>query len=101
MGNKIKNSFLAGLAITIPIALTVYVLQVVVNITIALGGKVSEPLKQLVDVTFPGFNLLSSIIGLIIVIIYLVLVGALARNVIGKRVVSWLEGIFKKIPFIW
>ena len=100
MGNKIKNSFLAGLAITIPIALTVYVLQVVVNITIALGGKVSEPLKQLVDVTFPGFNLLSSIIGLIIVIIYLVLVGALARNVIGKRVVSWLEGIFKKIPLV-
>ena len=74
MGNKIKNSFLAGLAITIPIALTVYVLQVIATITIALGGKVSEPLKQFVDVTFPGFNLLSSIIGLVIVIIYLVII---------------------------
>ena len=100
MGNKIKNSFLAGLAITIPIALAVYVLQAILAITITLGGKVSEPLKQLVDVTFPGFNLLSSIIGLIIVIIYLILVGALARNVVGKRVVAWLEGIFKNIPFI-
>ena len=100
MGNKIKNSFLAGLAITIPIALAVYVLQAILAITITLGGKVSEPLKQLVDVTFPGFNLLSSIIGLIIVIIYLILIGALARNVVGKRVVAWLEGIFKNIPFI-
>ncbi|MDC3287868.1 DUF502 domain-containing protein [Candidatus Marinimicrobia bacterium] len=100
MGNKIKNSFLAGLAITIPIALTVYVLQAIISITIALGGKVSEPLKQFVDVAFPGFNLLSSIIGLIIVIIYLILIGALARNVIGKRIVKWIEGIFKNIPLV-
>ena len=40
MGNKIKNSFLAGLAITIPIALAVYVLQAILAITITLGGKV-------------------------------------------------------------
>ena len=66
MGNKIKNSFLAGLAITIPIALTVYVLQFIFKIAITLGGEVSDPLTQLVDVTFPGFDLLSSIIGLMI-----------------------------------
>ena len=100
MGNKIKRSFLAGLATIVPVALTVYVLQVVLKITITLGGKVSEPLKQFVDVTFPGFNLLSSIIGLIFVIIALILVGALARNVLGKRVVKWLESMFKNIPLI-
>ncbi|MEO2116249.1 MAG: DUF502 domain-containing protein [bacterium] len=100
MGNKIKRSFLAGLATIVPVALTVYVLQVVLKITITLGGKVSEPLKQFVDVTFPGFNLLSSIIGLIFVIIILILVGALARNVLGRRVVKWLESIFKNIPLI-
>ncbi|MDG2287351.1 MAG: DUF502 domain-containing protein [Candidatus Marinimicrobia bacterium] len=100
MGNKIKRSFLAGLATIVPVALTVYVLQVVLKITITLGGKVSEPLKQFVDVTFPGFNLLSSIIGLIVVILALILIGALARNVLGKRVVAWLEGIFKNIPLI-
>jgi uncharacterized membrane protein len=100
MGNKIKRSFLAGLATIVPVALTVYVLQVVLKITITLGGKVSEPLKQFVDVTFPGFNLLSSIIGLIVVILALILIGALARNVLGKRVVTWLESIFKNIPLI-
>ena len=100
MGNKIKRSFLAGLATIVPVALTVYVLQVVLKITITLGGKVSEPLKQFVDVTFPGFNLLSSIIGLIVVMIALILIGALARNVLGKRVVTWLESIFKNIPLI-
>ena len=100
MGNNIKRSFLAGLATIVPVALTVYVLQVVLKITITLGGKVSEPLKQFVDVTFPGFNLLSSIIGLIVVILALILIGALARNVLGKRVVAWLEGIFKNIPLI-
>ena len=100
MGNKIKNSFLAGLAITIPIALTVYVLQFIFKIAITLGGEVSDPLTQLVDVTFPGFDLLSSIIGLMIVIIYLIVVGALVRNVLGKRVVKWIEKVFKNIPLI-
>ena len=50
--------------------------------------------------TFPGFGIISSIVGLIIVLLALIIFGALARNVFGKRVVNWLEGIFKKIPLI-
>ena len=36
----------------------------------------------------------------LIVFLALIIVGALARNVFGKRVVNWMEGIFKKIPLI-
>ena len=39
-------------------------------------------------------------VGLLIVFLALIIVGALARNVFGKRVVNWMEGIFKKIPLI-
>ena len=45
-------------------------------------------------------NPLSSLVGLLIVFLALIIVGALARNVFGKRVVNWMEGIFKKIPLI-
>ena len=100
MIEKMKSNLLAGIATIVPLALTVYVIQVTLEITIWLGGTVAEPLERFVDVTFPGFGLISSLVGLLIVLIALIIFGALARNVFGKRVVDWFEGIFKKIPLI-
>tara|TARA_B100000886_G_scaffold95527_1_gene63295 strand:+ start:857 stop:1477 length:621 start_codon:yes stop_codon:yes gene_type:complete len=100
MFEKIKSNLIAGIATIVPLALTVYVIQVTLEVTIWVGGTVAEPLEKFVDVTFPGFGLLSSMVGLFIVFFALIIFGALARNVIGKRVVDWFEGIFKKIPLI-
>ena len=100
MIEKIKSNLLAGIATIVPLALTVYVLQVTLEIIYWIGGTVAEPLKRFVDVTFPGFGLLSSLVGLIIVFLALFIFGALARNVFGKKVVGWFESIFKKIPLI-
>ena len=100
MIDRIKSNLLAGIATIVPLALTVYVIQVTLEVTIWISGTVPEPLERFVNVTFPGFGLLSSLVGLIIVFLALIIFGALARNVIGKRVVKWFEGIFKKIPLI-
>ena len=100
MIEKFKSNLLAGIATIIPLALTVYVIQVIITFTIWIGGTVAEPLERFVNVTFPGFGIISSIVGLLIVFVALIIFGALARNVIGKRVVDWLESIFKKIPLI-
>lgn len=100
MIKKIKSNLLAGIATIVPLALTVYVIQVTLEVTIWLGGTVAEPLERFVNANFPGFGLLSSLVGLLIVFLALIIVGALARNVFGKRVVNWMEGIFKKIPLI-
>ena len=100
MIEKFKSNLLAGIATIIPLALTVYVIQVIITFTIWIGGTVAEPLERFVNVTFPGFGIISSIVGLLIVFFALIIFGALARNVIGKRIVDWLESIFKKIPLI-
>jgi uncharacterized membrane protein len=97
---KIRKSLLAGIITIIPIALTVYVLQAIFNISLAVGGKIAEPLKNVVSANFVGFNLLTSVAGLFVVLITLIIVGFFARNVLGKRVVNWIEGIFKRIPLI-
>ena len=52
MGNKIKNSFLAGLATIVPLALIVYVLQALFKAIIGLGDKVSEPIREIVNTHF-------------------------------------------------
>ena len=75
MIEKMKSNLLAGIATIVPLALTVYVIQVTLEITIWLGGTVAEPLERFVDVTFPGFGLISSLVGLLIVLIALIIFG--------------------------
>ncbi len=68
MVEKIKSNLLAGIATIVPLALTVYVIQVTLEITIWLGGTVAEPLERFVNVTFPGFGIISSIVGLLMLV---------------------------------
>ena len=100
MIETIKRSFLAGIIVIIPIGLTVYVLRAVFDMSLAVGGKIAEPLKRIVDDAFPGFDLLASISGLLLVILTLIIIGFLARNVAGRRVVQWIDNLFKRIPLI-
>ena len=100
MIETIKKSFLAGIIVIIPIGLTVYVLRAVFDMSLAVGGKIAEPLKKIVDDAFPGFDLLASISGLLLVLFTLIIIGFLARNVAGRRVVKWIDNLFKKIPLI-
>ena len=46
MIEKMKSNLLAGIATIVPLALTVYVIQVTLEITIWLGGTVAEPLES-------------------------------------------------------
>ena len=89
MIEKMKSNLLAGIATIIPLALTVYVIQVTLEVTIWIGGTVAEPLEKFVNVTFPGFGLLSSMVGLLIVLLALIIFVAHARNDFGKRLVKW------------
>ena len=100
MMETIKKSFFAGVIVIIPIGLTVYVLRAVFDMSLAVGGKIAEPLKKIVDDAFPGFDLVASISGLLLVIFTLIIIGFLARNVVGRRVVKWIDNLFKKIPLI-
>ena len=100
MMETIKKSFFAGVIVIIPIGLTVYVLRAVFDMSLAVGGKIAEPLKKIVDDAFPGFDLVASISGLLLVIFTLIIIGFLARNVVGRRVVKWIDNLFKQIPLI-
>ena len=100
MMETIKKSFFAGVIVIIPIGLTVYVLRAVFDMSLAVGGKIAEPLKKIVDDAFPGFDLVASISGLLLVIFTLIIIGFLARNVAGSRVVKWIDNLFKQIPLI-
>jgi len=100
--------FLTGLAVVLPLILTAGVVVVVGHYM----GKAGKPLLQFLafwlnvftsrrgeeNAFVPeDFNLLVQILLPVIVIIML---GIMARNVIGSKIVSWVDSLVHGIPFV-
>jgi uncharacterized membrane protein len=80
--NWLIKNFLRGLVIVVPIALTVYLIY-----------QTFLRLDQLLRVETPG-------LGLVILIIAIIIIGALAGNFVGRRVFSLTEKLFTKAPIV-
>lgn len=96
---KLINNFLAGIAVFIPLAITIVVLKIGLNIAqqifgflpflnpeVVIGGKVGTALK-------PFF-------GVIITFAVIIIIGAIARNYAGKKFVNLAENMIIKIPLL-
>lgn len=89
----IKNYFLTGLLVILPIFITVYVIW---NLIKAMDVFLKYiPAKYLpetyIDIYIPG-------LGLILVIILILAVGLLTRNIVGSKVVQFWEDMVDRIP---
>jgi uncharacterized membrane protein len=80
--NWLIKNFLRGLVVVVPIALTVYLLY-----------QSFVTLDRLLNLPTPG-------LGIAILIAATILIGALASNFIGRRVLAVTEGVFTKAPFV-
>lgn len=87
---KLRNWFISGIITIFPIALTFYLIGKVVEVADNMFVPVLKPLTNL---SIPG-------IGFILAVIVIILVGALTSNILGKKVASWVELLFSKIPII-
>lgn len=90
-----KRYFLAGFAVFVPIALTLYIIKVVV-IKLDAVFKVIPP-KFHPDAYLP-FHIPG--LGLVATLILILIVGFLAKNILGRRIVRWVESIFSNIPLV-
>lgn len=83
--NKIKENFMVGIAVIVPIVATVMFLKVVVNI-------LSIPI---VSIFHQDMSPLLSVVLSFVIVLF---VGVLAKNFIGKFFLDLLETILSKIP---
>jgi uncharacterized membrane protein len=93
---KLRGYFFAGLLLTAPISLTIYLTWVIITF-------IDEKIKPLIPVVYhpeyylpfhiPGF-------GLLIAIIALTLVGALMAGVFGRYFIHLSERILNKMPVV-
>ena len=96
---NIRNTFIAGLLVTIPIAFTFFILNFLFN---KLDSTLS-PVFTKTLITFgvpitPDFRIPG--VGVIMTLIIIFLVGVLTTNIFGRELVRLGEKILAKIPFV-
>ncbi len=93
--HTIRRYFIAGLLIWVPIWVTLLVLKFMVDLldkVVDLIPHAYQP-AQLIGVDIPG-------LGVVLVVVMLFLTGMLGANFIGRRLLSFSESIFAKIPLV-
>jgi uncharacterized membrane protein len=84
----LRRSFVAGFFVTVPLFISVAALVWIFNV---VDGATTPLYDQLLGRRIPGLGTLSTAAAI-------VLVGAIARNVIGRRVLARLEIWLLKVP---
>jgi len=92
----IRASFLTGLVIVLPAVLTIWVIQTVIDF---VDGKVLPLIPSriwpdwLTGLPLPG-------LGLVIFLVFTLLVGWLAKGIIGRSLIAWSEEIVARMPVV-
>ncbi len=86
----IKRTFLTGLVVVIPILITAFALYWLFRV---LDGFLSPLIHEIVGREIPG-------LGILIEIVFIFLVGILATNVLGSRVLKWFQTLLIRIPVV-
>lgn len=91
----LRRYIVAGLLVWVPLGVTLFVLNLVVGImdrTLLLLPVNYRPESVL------GFNIPG--LGIVLTLFVLILTGMLAANLVGRRLVSFSEGILDRIPLV-
>jgi uncharacterized membrane protein len=95
MRKKIKPIFLTGLAVTIPIGLTIYILIFLISLMDGLLHVIPSRLHpdQVLGFHIPG-------LGIIFTLILIFAMGLTTRSLLGRRLLLWGESLVYKIQLV-
>ncbi|MDZ4376071.1 MAG: DUF502 domain-containing protein [Phenylobacterium sp.] len=93
-----------GVVAVAPLALTIWVLWLVLQIAATLGGLITAPVAAFFTALFPGLDdeirhpVFAATVNIIVVVAALVTVGMMAKGVVGQVVGEIVEGLITRIP---
>ena len=90
----LRRSLIAGLVVLIPLGITLFVLRFLFNLVTGVLQPALDPLIG--DLPFWARALLS----IAILVTVLILVGQVATNVVGRRVIHFFENLVLRIPIV-
>ncbi|WP_270730211.1 DUF502 domain-containing protein [Shimia sp. Alg240-R146] len=93
---RLRSSFLTGIVVILPIALTIWLIWTLVgwvdSFVLPLIPDTIQPEKYI------GINLRG--VGLIIFLIFTVVVGWIAKGLLGRSLIHWGEGLVSRMPVV-
>ncbi len=90
--SKIRNNFIAGVVVLIPIGITLYLTLFLIKITSNMIPKELNPNSYL-PFNIPG-------VEIIIALVIITLIGWLSLSFLGKKFFDFFNNILKKIPIL-
>ena len=99
LGKKLRGYFIAGLLVIIPLVLTIYVCW---QLFVAIDGLLNEYVTIAIFRALglePTYRPIPGL-GLLALFFLILLVGFLARNYFGNKLISWGEQILGRIPVV-
>ena len=84
-----KKTFVTGLFGLVPILATIFFMVFVVNQFDAL--LIPQFVEKLIGFRIPG-------LGIIVMVVLTFIVGAVARNIFGNKLLEWSDGILSRLP---
>jgi uncharacterized membrane protein len=91
----LRKWLIAGLLVIVPLVITLGVLNWIIGTldqTLAILPEAWQP-DRLLGVHIPGF-------GVILTLLILLLVGGIASNFIGRKLVGWGDALVRRIPVV-
>ena len=89
---RIRNNFIAGVVVLIPIGITIYFTLFIVSISSKILPKEINP-NHYLPYDIPG-------VEIIIAVALITIIGWLSLSFIGKRLLNLLNNILKRIPIL-
>jgi len=90
--SRIRNYFIAGIVVLIPIGITVYLTILIISVSSKILPKEINP-NHYLPYNIPGLEIL-------IAIFLITLIGWLSLSFLGKKLLSIFNKILKKIPIL-
>ena len=88
----LRNYFITGVVVLIPIGFTLYLTKFIIGISSKIIPQNINPNNYL-PYAIPGIEILLSVI-------IITIVGGLSLSFIGKRILKLIDDLFKRIPFL-
>ena len=88
----LRNYFIAGVVVLIPIGFTLYLSKILIGISSNLIPKNLNP-NHYLPFDIPGVEILISIL-------LITIVGGLSLSFFGRRILKLIDDLFKRIPFL-
>ena len=90
--SKLRNAFIAGIVVLIPIGFTLYLTLFLIKISSKLIPNEINPNNYL-PFSIPGLEILLSVI-------FITIVGGISLSFFGKKILNLINDLFKRIPIL-